>query len=299
MNNSELPPVPEPAAIEAAAQLLAGNADYRILRRLPDPGLMTLASTGDLKTRVGVVIDVETEGLDSTSDRIIELAARRFRFDSRGEIVQIGQSWVWREDPGRPLSAEITRLTGLTDADLAGQSIDDEAATALLQSSQVLVAHNAPFDVSFVEQRLPGAAGLAWACSMRDVDWAKLGFDGRSLTQLVEHTGYFFDAHSAENDINALLHLLSFHLDGGSTILAKLMENAERPTLKLEAVGAPFEAKDSLKARGYRWDVSARVWWTEIPLSEEIDEQLWLQRNNCRCTARLTQVTWKTRHRPM
>nr|WP_240511599.1 exonuclease domain-containing protein [Novosphingobium panipatense] len=54
----------------------------------------------DLETRVGVAVDVETTGLDHDSDRIIELAVQRFRFDTKGRIVEVGQPRVWREDPG-------------------------------------------------------------------------------------------------------------------------------------------------------------------------------------------------------
>ena len=33
----------------------------------------------------------------------------------------------------------------------------------------------------------------------------------------------------------------------------------------LRATGAPFDTKDALKARGYRWDGSARVWFRTLP----------------------------------
>lgn len=43
-----------------------------------------------------------------------------------------------------------------------------------------------------------------------------------------------------------------------------LVEAAERPSYRLQATGAPFEAKDLLKARNYRWDGNLRVWFTQL-----------------------------------
>ncbi|MFN3728052.1 MAG: exonuclease domain-containing protein, partial [Allosphingosinicella sp.] len=70
---------------------------------------------------MAAAVDVETTGIDPAQDRIIELAIRQFRFDAAGVITEIGSVHRWLEDPGWSLDPEITRLTGLKDADLVGQ----------------------------------------------------------------------------------------------------------------------------------------------------------------------------------
>ena len=45
-----------------------------------------------------------------------------------GVIVKIDRRYSWLEDPGRELPDGVKRLTGLSDADLAGQSIDEDVA---------------------------------------------------------------------------------------------------------------------------------------------------------------------------
>jgi DNA polymerase-3 subunit epsilon len=47
---------------------------------------------------------------------------------------------------------------------------------------------------------------------------------------------------------------------------------------KLRATGAPFEAKDKLKSRGYRWDGEGRVWWCSLSSDDLLDaECAWLR----------------------
>jgi DNA polymerase-3 subunit epsilon len=70
-------------------------------------------------------------------------------------------------------------------------------------------------------------------------------------------------------DCHALLALLAADLphgpiNGAQTGLAQLMSAAARPSYRLLATGAPFDAKDLLKARGYRWNADQRVWGTRI-----------------------------------
>ena len=258
-----------------AADLLAGHIDYRILRRLMPVGWFHPAQP-EAETRIGVALDVETTGLDRDTDQIIELAVQRFRFDDAGRIVQVGKPRVWREDPGVPIDARITKLTGLTTEDVAGQTIDEAAALEILSSADMIVAHNAAFDRPFTDRRLPAVAGKPWACSMAELDWLELGFDGRALAHLVSQCGWFYEGHRAENDILALIYLLAHSAPDGETILRRLIACSDAPSYRVNAIDAPFEAKDRLKARGYRWDAAMRFWWRDIPGCDHDGERAWL-----------------------
>ncbi|RVU05800.1 DNA polymerase III subunit epsilon [Novosphingobium umbonatum] len=272
---------PSIATLHHAAQMLEAHPDFRVLRRLQNvDSFYRGAPLAPL--RVGVAVDVETTGLDHDRDRIIELAAQRFRFDALGRVVQLGQPRVWREDPEMELDPRITMLTGLTDQDLAGQSIDEGAAVDLLASADITIAHNAGFDRPFVDRRLPALSGKPWACSMVELDWLALGFEGKALSQLVSQCGWFYAGHRAENDILALIHLLAHSLPdpsglGDHTILSHLMAASEQPNYRINAVDAPFEAKDALKAKAYRWDGAMRFWWRSVAQDELEAEIEWLR----------------------
>ena len=61
------------------------------------------------------------------------------------------------------------------------------------------------------------------------------------------------------------------------TGLAQLLDAAGQIHHRLQATGAPFEAKDVLKARGYRWDAPQRVWGTTLRSDAALDAELqWL-----------------------
>lgn len=270
--------IPSIAELDHAARLLEAHPDFRVLQRLrPVDRLYDGPPQGEM--RVGVAVDVETTGLDQASDRIIELAVQRFRFDALGRITQLGKARVWREDPDMEIDPRITKLTGLTAEDLVGQAIDTDAAVEILASADIIVAHNAAFDRPFVDRRLPAIAGKPWACSMAEIDWLELGFDGRALSHLVSQCGWFYEGHRAENDILALIYLLAHHAPDGEPIMAKLIAASQRPTYRINAVDAPFDAKDSLKAKGYRWDATLRFWWRTIPEDDLEDEREWLRQD--------------------
>lgn len=260
---------------DALAEALASHDDFRVLRRLA-PVSRFHEPNGATRVRVGVVVDVETTGLDRDADKVIELCLQRFRFCSEGRIIEVGQPRLWRENPGLPLPPEITRLTGLTDRDLEGQAIDEALACQMLGSADVIVAHNAAFDRPFVERRLPAIAGRAWACSMADVDWPGLGFDGKALAHLVAQCGWFYEAHRAENDVLAILYLLAHRTADGATICKHLMTRAERSTWRVHAVDSPFDSKARLKSHGYRWDAVMKYWWKELSEAELFAERAWL-----------------------
>lgn len=255
------------------------DGQHRVIRKIAVAEGRTGVPYHGGDTFIAVVLDVETTGLDPAKDVIIELAMRRFRFDVIGRILKIDTAWFWQEDPGRPLDPEVARITGLTEAGLEGQTIDEATAVRLLTSSHLVVAHNAAFDRKFVERRLPSAAGLPWACSMCEVDWEDAGFEGRALGFLAYQAGYFFDAHRATSDVDAVIAMLSHVLPHGRTVLSELVHRSSTPSVRIEAVGADFSVKDELRSRGYRWDADLKVWWKEIRSPDLSEEEAWLGRN--------------------
>lgn len=257
-----------------AVRLVDTLDDYRVLRRLEvAEGLTGVGGYED--TGIGVALDVETTGVGD-DDVIIELALRRFRFDPEGVIVKIDRPYSWLQDPGRDLPADIVKLTGITDADVAGRLIDEEAVVRLLGSAEFVCAHNAGFDRGMVERQIEGARGLAWACTCNDVDWRAVGFDGRSLGWLLAQAGYFHGAHRAGDDVDAVIELLRHVLPGGATVLSGMLERARAPSWRFRAVGAAFELKDRLRGRGYRWDAVDKAWWREVPDAARTEEEWWL-----------------------
>ncbi|WP_245662082.1 PolC-type DNA polymerase III [Melghirimyces thermohalophilus] len=110
--------------------------------------IVTRPSDRALKEDSYVVFDVETTGLSAVHDEIIELAAVKVE---KGEIVDRFEAFI---NPHRPLSATITELTGITD-DMVKDAPDlSDVLPRFLSFIQgcVLVAHNARFDMGFLQE---------------------------------------------------------------------------------------------------------------------------------------------------
>lgn len=269
-------PIPSTAMGEALANELAQVPGYRVLRALAVVDEVDILPSPRSGERVAVVVDTETTGLDPAADRMIELAAQRFLFDAQGHVRIREHPKAWLEDPQTTLSPRIARLTGLSDAILAGKQFDTPTIIATLGEADLIIAHNAAFDRPFLDARFPGLSARAWACSLAQLDWLELGFDGRALGHLLLQRGWYFEGHRAENDVRALTQLLAEPLADGRTILARLLDQCEADSLRIDAVGAPFEAKDLLRSRGYRWNAQQRCWWREIPGEQRGEESDWL-----------------------
>lgn len=249
------------------ANLLSASDDYRVQRRLKPRSSVT--PPDGTPTKTALIIDVETTGLDLQKDEIIELAMISFTYSLDGRVFEIGETFHRFQEPSAPISPEITRITGITNAMVAGHTIDVAEVAAFAGPAALVIAHNAGFDRRFAERLSDVFTTKAWACSMSQIDWAAEGFEGTKLHYLAAGAGFFYDRHRAEHDCRAVIELLASDLPvSNRAALAILLDRARQPTWRIWAENSPYDLKDSLKARGYRWNgdgnPNPRAWYVDV-----------------------------------
>lgn len=266
--------------LDAMAQTLALSPDYRVLRRLKPREVRAQDMSAD--TRIGVVLDVETTGLDTSKDEIIELGMVKFAYLPSGEITHITRVFEAFNEPSAPIPFEIVELTGITDALVAGHKISTDDVNGFVEDAAIIIAHNAAFDRQFSERYWPTFEHKNWACSASQVEWRKLGFEGSRLAYLLAGCGYFHHSHRAADDCKALLEVMSMKPDGGeSTSLALLLESARKPTMRIWAEQSPFDLREILKKRKYRWndgsDGRPKAWYVDVAEANHAGELKFLR----------------------
>ncbi len=269
---------------EIAITALHATGDYLVLRKInleQDSRFNYKTGQG---TRIGLCLDTETTGLSHRDDRIIELGIVAFEYDSdTAQIIRVVDRYNGFEDPGAPLSREIVEITGITDAMVQGQLLDDERVGRLAEQASLVIAHNAAFDRPFVEARYPAFAQIPWACSLMQIDWQAERLQARSLEYLLFKFGWCINAHRALDDAEGVLGLLLDSLpQSGIPAFKALLERAGESVSRLYAIGAPFDTKDLLKQRGYRWhdgvDGRPKCWWISVAEAREQEELSFLSK---------------------
>ena len=266
--------------LERMAAALERSGRYEVLRQFRP--LQQYAAPDGAPLATALAVDVETTGLDCHKDRIIQFSGVPFHYAPlTGQIYDVGLPLTYLEDPAVEITPDITALTNITPEQVQGRRIDDEAVKALVNSAEIVIAHNAKFDRCFLERRLPIFATKAWACSLSDVAWPMGAGSTKLEFLLYKHCGVFFSAHTAEADCLALIHLLATPFATGERPMALLLESAQRKTVRIWTTGAPFDKKDLLKARHYLWNSGEngkpKAWYRDLPETDSVAELDWLR----------------------
>lgn len=162
-----------------------------------------------------VVFDLETTGLSNRLDAIIEFGAVKIK---NREVIDRKQVFI---NPKRPIPANITALTHIKQSDVDAAPPIEEVMGELLDwiGDAVLVAHNAPFDIGFMNAacrqlglaplKNPVIDTLSLAHAMLELKRYRLG-------NLCRHYGVHYDgegAHRADYDAEVLSQVLSHMLN--------------------------------------------------------------------------------------
>lgn len=263
------------------AAALDESGQYRVLRKLQPRHEIEPADGSP--TRMGIFLDLETTGTDPARDEIIEFAMVPFTYALDGRIFEVGEPYQRLRQPSTPIPPETTRITGIDDAMVEGQTIDPDEVSAFAAGAAIIIAHNASFDRRFEERFASSFNTKAWACSMTQVDWVGEGFEGTKLSYIAGSCGFFYDRHRATNDCYAGIEILSRRMaTSGQPAFASLLAAARKPTWRIWAENSPFELKDALKARGYRWNPdgsgSPKAWFIDVDDAGREEEMAFLRR---------------------
>jgi DNA polymerase III subunit epsilon len=156
-----------PTDYASMASALEQSGDYRILRRLV-PRIRSKPPVDNSK--IAIVIDFETTGLNTAQDEVIELGMIKFSYSDQGEVTAVIDTFGSLNEPSTSIPPEVTALTGITDDMVRGQHIDPDAVVSFVSNTNVVIAHNANFDRKFAERGWPIFIGTNWACSAQEIE---------------------------------------------------------------------------------------------------------------------------------
>ena len=184
-------------------------------------------------------VDIETTGLDSAHDEVIEVGVV---FVEGGKIVKTLAQLL---KPTRTLPLVIRRLTGLDDETLAARPTLATFAPTLQSALKgwTLVAHNASFEKAFLVSHLDAVkAPILDTCEL--VHYLHPELKSHSLDALVRHSGHASGiAHRAEQDAHDTFQVLA-------SVLAEVVHKRRLADVRdLLATLSPMEAQLSLAAQ--------------------------------------------------
>ena len=268
---------PEALARSLLDEVVAGDA--RLAWR---GGAVALAAAPGAETPLEearfVVVDLETTGLSAGRDRICEIGAVRVeRLELAGEFETL-------VDPGTRLSPAVSSLTGISPSALRGAPSPPAAVRRFLgfAGDAVLVAHNARFDVAFLDREVQALTGRRLAGPVVDTVWlARKLLSGRARRVALAALAHFFGTsatpcHRALPDAQAtaeiLLALIGLAQERGARTVADLCDLALPQARRVHAkrtlaAGAPTspgvylfrDAHDRVLYVGRARDLRARL----------------------------------------
>jgi DNA polymerase-3 subunit epsilon len=197
---------------------------------------VALATAGSLdlplEDAIWTVFDLETTGLTPSSSRICEIGAQRVC------RLELGETFETLVDPCVPLPVAVQALTGIEPSRLRGAPRVELAVRRFLSfaDDSVLVAHNARFDMAFVDKEVQRLTGRRVAAPVVDTVWlARRLLEGRVRRVGLASLAHFFgtDAapcHRALPDATAtaeiLVALLGLAQERGARTVADVVELA-------------------------------------------------------------------------
>ncbi len=192
--------------------------------------------------------DTETTGLDKDNNVIIEVAAVLYDFEDKFYAEMVS----FLSNPGVELDEIIKEITGIQDKHLIKYSTDRWAQVQEMHDKcDYVVAHNAPFDVGFLEKKINFNKPVI--DTLVDIPWPK-HTNTRKLKYAATDHGFANNfAHRALFDVVTMLQILSCY------DINVVIERSKSRLIKIIAQTS-YEDRQLAKDAGFYWDPDIKKW---------------------------------------
>lgn len=196
--------------IEEAMDKAPASKQYRLSQTQTESSVhdMTITEFTQVCKKKYIAFDLETTGVKHTCDEIVEIAAVRVE---NGIITDEYHQLV---DPNRPMPAEASAVNHITDDMLSGKPQIHQVLPSFLAfvGDDVLVAHNAPFDIRFICQACMRNRFRTPLSCFNTMNFARYWpeAEDKKLTTLAAAAGIEIEnAHRAMDDTKALVEFIN------------------------------------------------------------------------------------------
>ena len=117
------------------------------------------------------VIDTESTGLDQ-QDEPVSVAVVLLEIEPiKGKLIREVDSYHGLREPSVPIHPKAQAVHGMSLEHLRGASLDMQKLRKIVDSADIFVAHNAPFDRRMISKVVPALMHAKWVCSINSLRW--------------------------------------------------------------------------------------------------------------------------------
>jgi len=202
-----------------------------------------------------LIVDTETTGLDPAKDAVIEIGCILYSVEHQTSLVSFSSLIPnVTENP----CENINRIPSAALAAMG--AIYYAPFSPMIDAADVLVAHNADFDQSFLRDEW---RSKPWACTRFDFAWPRQMRDGESLATLVLAHGIgVMSAHRALTDCQLIAALFDRMTD-----LPAMFARAMRPKGTFVAM-VSYDDREKAKAAGFQWEAATKRWFRRMAIED-------------------------------
>jgi len=215
------------------------------------------------------IIDFETTGLDSETDKVVEIGAILYSVEYQTVLQQFSTLRYIDSNPQEPVNKINAKATDLFNSSyICSDYLEQAVIEFMVSNSEFIIAHNAEFDKQWLTVDKP------WLCSFSDFIWPLNSKPSNLITTALNHGIGVTKAHRALSDCQLIAELFD-RTEDLQGLFEQAIARANEPRYSVIAQ-VSFDQKDLAKSAGFYWQPGGKLWVKELRESDlNIESSQW------------------------